>query len=242
MRKVNPAGGSGEKEGRDGACTPKWLADLIGRVDVDPCSNPRSHVGAEHTVSLPGDGCMPSLAGPDDVVFVNPPYARGQVLRWVMAHRHTRFIFLLRWDPSTKWFAELYPHCTHVWFPRKRVNFEPPPGVKFSANPYPHALYMRDPAQELLARLSPHGYLLDVRLLRQQDVGHEDKQVRSTGDGGGRSGGAEAAASGSGESAGVYPWCEECGGPLTLKGRGCRGCAFRLASESAHAAAAGRRR
>src|ERR1051326_7590870 len=27
-------------------CTPKWIAKLIGEVDLDPCSNERSHVRA----------------------------------------------------------------------------------------------------------------------------------------------------------------------------------------------------
>lgn len=182
---VNPVGGSGKKEARDSACTPKWLAALIGSVHLDPCWNPRSHIGGMFRCSLEhgGDGLAradeeprlyrgsfrwgmdaigrnTTIAGDDWEVFINPPYAAGQVIRWVRHYRHTRFIFLLRWDPSTRWFAELMPHCTHVWFPRKRINFEPPPGVTFSSNPFPHALYLRDPSPELLERLAPRGRIL----------------------------------------------------------------------------------
>jgi hypothetical protein len=173
---VNPAGGSGEDEGRDSWCTPKWLADLIGRVDFDPCSNSRSHIRADLSIQK-GDGCdgvpdgspraylwmyVQNSISEDKCVFINPPYARGQVIRWVKHWRSTRFIFLLRWDPSTEWFAELIPHCTHVWFPGRRINFEPPPGVKASSNPFPHALYLRNPSRGLLDRLSSAGYLIPI--------------------------------------------------------------------------------
>lgn len=181
--KVNPAGGSGDKEGRDSACTPKWLADLLGKFDLDPCSNPRSHIQAQRRLMLENgsDGLYPNLGVGGYVyskrlggrqyvdavtakcfTFINPPYARGQVIRWVKHWRHTRFCYLLRWDPSTEWFGELICHCTHVWFPARRINFEPPPGVTFSSNPFPHALYLRDPDQEMLGRLSTAGYLMPV--------------------------------------------------------------------------------
>lgn len=186
---VNPAGGSGKKERRDSACTPKWLADLIGKVGVDPCSNPRSHINAFMVCSLEnggnglleddgdgvfGPGCY---AGRPDwgfgelennystdvaTVFINPPYNRGQVIRWVRHWYHTRFIFLLRWSPDTKWFAELFPHCTHLWFPNRRIDFDPPPGVEFSSNPYPHALYLREPSAALQMRLEDAGYLVTL--------------------------------------------------------------------------------
>lgn len=185
---VNPIGGSGTSEGRDGACTPKWLADLLPRYDLDPCSNNRSHIRARIHCDLasgdngldsvvwgiggqivgmeprrPGILCeggsrlRPVLAGWS--VFCNPPYARWQVLRWVRHYLHTNFTFLLRWDPSTDWFEELWPHCWGAWFPWQRMNFEPPPGVKFSSNPFPHALYFKErPNDETYAKLATRGY------------------------------------------------------------------------------------
>lgn len=183
MTAVNPAGGSGKEEGRDSWCTPKWIADLLGKYDLDPCSNPRSHIQAQRKLMLEdgSDGLYPHLGaggycfsrGKDrsqlvDVVnekcftFINPPYARGEVIKWVKHWRHTRFTYLLRWDPSTDWFEELICHCTHVWFPARRINFEPPPGVKSSSNPFPHALYLREPDQEMLDRLSANGFLIPV--------------------------------------------------------------------------------
>jgi hypothetical protein len=179
---VNPAGGSGFDEGRDSWTTPRWLTELIGPVDLDPCGNPRSTVQTPTSLCLENgdDGLcdevmyapgshyrgatgMVHVAGEDDRVFINCPYARGQVLRWVEHWRNTRFIFLLRFDPSTKWFGELFPHSTHIWWPDRRINFEPPPGVKSSSNPFPHALYMRDPSAALQMRLGEAGFLVNVR-------------------------------------------------------------------------------
>lgn len=77
-------------------------------------------------------------------VFINPPYERGSVLRWFHAYKHTRWCFLLRFDPSTEWFDEVYDAAELVAVPRgRRVNFEPPPGVKASSNAIAHALYYR---------------------------------------------------------------------------------------------------
>lgn len=195
VEKINPAGGSGEKQGRDGWCTPLWIAKLVGWVNCDPCGNSRSHISAGRVLSLEnGDNGLPDgapgtfttgkpgyygestyRAPPTWTVFVNPPYAAGQVIRWIRHWLHTRFIFLLRWDPSTKWFSELIGHCTHVWFPSARINFEPPPGVTSSSNPFPHALYLRRPTKGLLERLALMGYLfpVDSGVIRPQTSRHD---------------------------------------------------------------------
>lgn len=161
--KINPAGGSGASGGRNGYCTPKWLAELIGAVDLDPCSNERSHIDARHKLYGAGgdedDGLKVAKNIPANwSVFINPPYDQqsGGVIRWVHAYRHTRFIYLLRFDPSTVWFDELLKSTGWLWFPSKaspesRISFEPPPGIATSSNPYPHALYLRErPRAELV--------------------------------------------------------------------------------------------
>lgn len=155
-------------------CTPKWLADLIGPVAVDPATNDRAHIQAMvkiilekgdtgiHDPGVPGSfrysGRL-AKAERRDVVFCNPPYGHGEVIRWVNHYLHTQFIFLLRWDPSTEWFSALKKAATHVWFPNDRLNFEPPPRIKSSTNPFPHALYMARPGQGLLERLATKGTL-----------------------------------------------------------------------------------
>lgn len=177
--KVNVNGGSGEGTW----CTEKWLADVLGWFDLDPCSNPRSHIQAHIRLMLEmgDDGCVTRLqpgtyyvgdhrnapahriADENTEGFYNPPYSRGEVIKWVRHYMHTRFTFLLKFAPDTGWFETLLPACTHLWWPiGRRLQFEPPPGVVASSNPFPHALYMRNPPQDRLNRLMKVGLVAAV--------------------------------------------------------------------------------
>lgn len=143
---------------RDTWCTPKWLTDALGRVNLDPCANERSHVDAAKAFRLDKgqDGLqLASSVSKNTVAFLNPPYS--SVPPWVQAYGHTRFIFLLKFDPSTKWFAELISRTRLVLFPKgTRIQFEAPEGVppeKSQANQFPHALFFahaEDATEELL--------------------------------------------------------------------------------------------
>ena len=162
--RVNPIGsdsGDGRDGGRGAACTPRWLCDAIGPVDLDPCWNDRAHVQARHVCDgVEHDGLALAPRVPLAWrVFLNPGYGRGVVLPWVRAYRHTDFVFLLRLDPSTEWYAELMPATRYLWVPSCRVGFDPPPGVSFSSNPYPHACFMRSPPNAGMRAL---GYAFEV--------------------------------------------------------------------------------
>ncbi len=211
--------------------TPEWLAKLIRFIGVDPCSNPRSVIQAQIACQLErGDNGLhdPNTPGSmrwkgqlvqackNDSVFINPPYAHGEVEKWVVHYLHTRFIFLLRWDPSTRWFRILMDHATHVWFPNRRIDFQPPPRIRASSNPFPHALYLRDPSEELLARLRPYGYLLPVDKSpgRGQGGGHgHQRNDREDGAGSGGGGAPGVAAAGGGYHQVVRDWSRNPGEP-----------------------------
>lgn len=151
--------GTGEPGERDGWCTPKRIADLLwdsyGLFDIDPCANARSHIRARASLSGPtgSDGCG-LLYGPaasaDTRPFINCGYSRGTVMQWVLAWRHTDYVFLLRDAPDTEWFGALA--APYKWMPLGwRIEFEPPPGVKTSSNPFPHALFTKSrPPQRLI--------------------------------------------------------------------------------------------
>lgn len=131
---------------RDTWCTPKWLTDALGEVDLDPCANERSHVQARTSFRLDHgeDGLeLAARVDGDKVVFVNPPYS--DVTPWIQAYGHAEFVFLLKFDPSTKWFAMLIANTALVLFPKgTRVKFEAPDGVppeKAEAPQFPHALF-----------------------------------------------------------------------------------------------------
>lgn len=131
-------------------CTPKWLADLLGEWDLDPCSNDRSHIISRRKFDLAngqnGVALAPFVA-PNTRVFANVPFSSGNVIDWIKAYRHTRFCFLVRMDLSTQWFAELYPWVGAIVVPHERINFEPPRGYwhlgpdAVPGSMYMHALY-----------------------------------------------------------------------------------------------------
>jgi hypothetical protein len=128
---------------------PEGVGERLGPWDLDPCSNERSHIQAARDLRLDErneDGLFfASQFGPETRAFINPPYARGQVIQWVAAYAHVRFCFLLKFDPSTEWFGELIRHTGVVMIPRgERVEFEPPPGVppeKAIGVQFPHAFF-----------------------------------------------------------------------------------------------------
>lgn len=155
MKRANVNGGS-KDIARGSYCTPKEWADRVGPWDLDPFSNERSHIDAARNCMLErGDD---GLAGPqrgqywlsswrarceasaETRVWLQPPY---EIVDETLDHYgHTRFGALLRFDSSTKWFARIYKLASLVCVPRgKRIEFEAPPGVKTSKNPYPHAFY-----------------------------------------------------------------------------------------------------
>lgn len=129
---------------RNSWCTSKPWAVAIGPVDRDPCSNDRSHILARVTYQLERgqDGlALVNDAPVDSLDFVNCPYARGFVIRWVEKYGPRRHIFLLKFDPSTEWFSLLLSFTGTVMIPKERMEFESAPGVVESSNQFPHALF-----------------------------------------------------------------------------------------------------
>jgi hypothetical protein len=164
--RANVKGGSGEED-RGTWCTSKEWAVAVGPWDLDPFSNPRSHIasvtrcmledGGDAFCEAPPGGGIPGLyltgnahgATPtrgkaDELtrVWIQPPY---ELVAEAIAHYgHTRFCALLRWSPDVKaWFPQLWQRTAVVCHPfGERMDFEPPPGVDKSGDmPFPHALY-----------------------------------------------------------------------------------------------------
>jgi len=129
---------------RDAWVTPLWIADAVGPWDLDPATNERSYIKAAKTFMLDRgqDGiALARYVGKNTRCWINPPFSRGQVIKFVRAYRHTNFCFLLRLDYSTEWFAELEPHVGRILVPKnQRVAFDAPPGAVASSTPFPHGL------------------------------------------------------------------------------------------------------
>lgn len=134
--------------------TPKWLCELLGTFDTDPCSNPRSHVKAHQRIQLEDvtDAQRAELAAIRDVtsdvwidkldgltapwvgsVFCNPPYS--DPLPWArrLAAHGGPWVALLKLDTTTRWWATLMDSGAQ-WAPfRSRLKFEQP-GKAMTAN------------------------------------------------------------------------------------------------------------
>ena len=118
-------------------CTPSWLAALLGEFDLDPCSNPHSHVTSTRKLSLEAgnDGLVDPWAGS---VFVNPPYSNP--LPWAQRLLfHTKpWAALVKLDPTTQWWRVLTDGATWAAF-RRRLKFDRHDKAPLSAN-FPSAL------------------------------------------------------------------------------------------------------
>lgn len=138
-----------EDPDRDAWVTPRWITEAIGPWDLDPATNSRSTINAARTFMLERgeDGiAMARFIGRNTRVWINPPYSRGMVIKFVRAYRHTNFCFLVRLDFSTEWFAEIEPYVGLILVPRnQRIQFDAPPGAKASSTPFPHGLLFHRP-------------------------------------------------------------------------------------------------
>ena len=151
----------------DDWCTPKWLCELLGEFDLDPCGNERSRVhatrdcGPWRAKSWPG-GPANQIDGltydwQDCSVFCNPPYSN--VMPWAqkLAAHEGPWCALLKLDPSTKWWATLMSaNPTFAPF-KKRIKFEGEPNM--TAN-FPSVLVYRawEPSKALREHLWMRGW------------------------------------------------------------------------------------
>jgi hypothetical protein len=150
------------------------VAEALGKFDLDPFSNPRSHIQSTHRCMLEdgGDGlggdwpidhlgtyllASRELKRATDQtrVFLQPPYSI--VEKAFRYYQHTQWTALLRFDPRPTWFEEIYWRSELVCVFRE-IEFEPPPGVSNrGGNSFPHAVYYcraEDATPDIL-RLAP---------------------------------------------------------------------------------------
>ena len=154
------------ESGSDGWCTPAWLAEKLGMFDLDPCSNQRSHIHAYVTAGRDGwhqfsDGL--ALDWRRGTVFCNPPYSN--VMPWAqkLATHRGDWCALVKFDPTTRWWAKLMEASPWVAPFRKRIKFENGRGDEHSAT-FPSALvYVGwQPSADLLEHLWSPGVWAEI--------------------------------------------------------------------------------
>lgn len=110
----------------DDHTTPRYVVNVLdqfGRVGLDPCTNPTSHVRARTKVMLPDDGLAVAWAD-HGLVWCNFPYS--DPLPWVKKGlvEADEIIFLTSTQTGTEWGARLMRGGSAACFLEKRVHFE----------------------------------------------------------------------------------------------------------------------
>lgn len=143
---------AGAKLSSDEWCTPKWLCELLGRFDLDPASNERSHVRSRDRkfAGYHPDGLECVWEGQS--VFVNCPYSNVGPWAAKLAAHDGPWCALLKLDPTTRWWATLMAASPQVAPFRKRIKFEGEPNM--TAN-FPSVLVFKRwwPSDELAKHL-----------------------------------------------------------------------------------------
>ena len=137
----------------DSWCTPEWLCDELGEFDLDPCSNPRSHIKSRVALSLE-NGENGLTAGWMGSVYVNPPYSNPHPWCVRLASHVGPWIALVKLDTTTRWWAELMTACTSWAAFRCRIRFDRPDKPPLTAT-FPNALvwHLWKPGAKLAERL-----------------------------------------------------------------------------------------
>ncbi len=108
--------------------TPSYVIEpiraLLGRIDLDPCTEPDNPLGAEQFYAPPQDGC--GLLWNAETVFCNPPYgeARGRwIARCIAEGERRQVVLLIPAHTETKLFQIALQACWSVVFVRARLRF-----------------------------------------------------------------------------------------------------------------------
>lgn len=113
--------------------TPRWIIERLGPFDLDPCADARQPWRtAERQITLPEDGLESEWKGR---VWLNPPFDRYQVGRWVEKLAwHGTGTLLIHARVETAWFSEVWKGAELVLFLGHRIKFCLPDGSEHPAN------------------------------------------------------------------------------------------------------------
>jgi len=113
--------------------TPRWIIEALGHFDLDPCAaDPRPWDCAARNLTASDDGLLHDWVGR---VWLNPPFDRREVVRWVeRLSLHGDGIALLHARTETAWFRPLWARADAILFLDRRLTFCRPDGTENIAN------------------------------------------------------------------------------------------------------------
>ena len=98
---------------------------ILGRIELDPCTEEDNPVGADRFYHLPWDGC--ELPWDASTIYCNPPYGEVRtrwVTRCISAGREGKRVVLLMPSASdTRVFQRAFAYCTTAVFIGGRLKF-----------------------------------------------------------------------------------------------------------------------
>ena len=101
------------------------IRELLGEIDLDPCTEPDNPTGANSFYCLPDDGCSSTWAHAT-TVFCNPPYGVAKD-RWISKcieeGRERKVILLIPSHTETRIFQKALQECDSVMFVKARLRF-----------------------------------------------------------------------------------------------------------------------
>jgi DNA N-6-adenine-methyltransferase (Dam) len=113
--------------------TPKWIIERLGPFDLDPAAaNPRPWDCAKRNFTEADDGLLRAWHG---LVWLNPPFHRYQVARWIQKlAAHGNGIALLHARTEAAWFEPCWNSASSILFMADRIHFHRPDGMRQPAN------------------------------------------------------------------------------------------------------------
>jgi hypothetical protein len=107
--------------------TPKWIIDRLGPFDLDPAAaDPRPWDCATRNFTEVDDGLSRRWSGR---VYLNPPYDRYQVARWIARlAEHGCGTALLHARTEAAWFEPIWRSASGILFFADRLKFCHPDG------------------------------------------------------------------------------------------------------------------
>lgn len=112
--------------------TPRWLIDRLWAFDLDPCAAPEPRPWDCADVNLTAGGLEAEWRGR---VWLNPPFDRYEVGRWVAKlAAHGNGIALLHARTEAAWFEPVWSSATAILFLADRIKFCRADGTEQPAN------------------------------------------------------------------------------------------------------------
>jgi len=117
--------------------TPENVLELVRAVApiaLDPCTTVANPTRAKAFLTMKDDG-LKKVWRHSGLVYINPPFTRGILSRWVekvieesQRHQNRELLLLTPGDLGTKWAKTLHETAQAIAFMRGRINFIRPDG------------------------------------------------------------------------------------------------------------------